>query len=159
MKGIKGILLRLLALPKIKSQAALVKEWVENNPKGNRIKSMYLGLVKLNIGWFDDHFHYNPTEDYGKLKCHVFACSGGKDIQVIPHFCEETHAKKVLPNCKSVKAVIYPEMSHILRDYLKDETPSLLNLMAQYSRQAQLPLNSDLEKDLVAWLNKTSVTH
>ena len=145
MKGIKGILLRLLySKNKIKkTQEKLYQKALETEKDVIKFQ-----MREFPAKWLREHLKYTDEDIMDLLKSidiPVLCITGDKDVQADPN---DLKAVERLDN-DNIKVEIIKNMDHILRYYDREKT--IMNLTKQYKEEIDKPLHQELKKELENW--------
>lgn len=145
LKGLKGVLVRLLKVPERAEKQA--QAFIQNIMHSHTDTLKYK-LKTVNAKWYREHFAYNVLEDLKKIECPTLAVTGSKDAQAnpdrVPKFVELIGDR--------AEYRIIDNMNHILRKQEADV--SVLQLTKEYKRQSGQPLHPELQHTLSEWLQK-----
>ena len=143
LKGIRGLLLRLIASPKkiIKQNIKLNDIIMNSNKPVITIRGQ-----KINAKWYREHKLYNVDSSLANIKCPLLAVVGSKDVQVRP-----IHTKMMgdIVKCPFEYHIIN-EMNHMLRNQIDPIT--MLDLKKIYLAEINDPIEPKLINILQKWL-------
>lgn len=145
LKGLKGFLIRTFKIvEKAKKQNDATIQRILTSPT----PVMKIKGQKINAKWFQEQFQFNVLEYLPKVTCPVLAITGTKDTQVVPE-----HAQLLAEQVSGPSEWhLIPNLSHILRKTDAELTPT--NMIKEYKKQVQHPIDSELKEKLSDWLSR-----
>ncbi|GGG26018.1 alpha/beta hydrolase [Paenibacillus abyssi] len=146
MPGYKGKLIRFIT--KLQNPEKKNREFFAKVLASTRPSIRIYGLIPFNAKWYREQYAYNVMDELSKVTCPTLAITGSNDIQVIPD-----HARLAAETVKGESEWhVIPHMNHILRKYEKPHT--MLNLLKEYKKLINKPIDPDLYPLLSKWLQK-----
>jgi len=145
LKGIRGLLLRLLASEqKINKQNKKLNSIIINSDK----TVITVRGQKINAKWYREHKSHDIDSSLKKIECPLLAVVGSKDAQVRP---EHTKMMGNIVKCP-FEYYIIDEMNHILRNQIEPLT--MLDLKKIYLTEINTPIEPKFITILQKWLTK-----
>lgn len=143
--GFEGFLVRLLKVANKldKTNDKLTKKMMATDKPVIR----YLGR-KMNAKWNREHLQFDVRDYLAEVTCPVIAITGTKDVQVRPSDTEKI-CELVQGECEHY---LIQDMTHILRKTAVK--PQISNIIKDYKKQVQNPIDSELKDEVTSWLQK-----
>lgn len=145
LKGLRGLLLRLIASPKkINKQNLKLNNIIMNSDK----PVIKIRGQNINAKWYREHKLHNIDNSLKKIECPLLAVVGSKDAQVRP-----SHTKMMgdIVKCPFEYHIIN-DMNHILRNQIEPIT--MLDLKKIYLAEINTPIEPKLISILEKWLTQ-----
>lgn len=146
MPGFKGKLLRFML--KIQRAERQNQKIIQKAVQSEKTIIRIYGVIPLNAKYMREQYTYDVTEELARVTCPTLAITGSNDVQVVPD-----HVKVIADTVRGESEWhIIPQMNHILHKYEKEH--SMLNLLKEYKKLLNDPIDQDLLNLLSAWLQR-----